>query len=364
MSFCTARNVGPDGVTDEIMHAFGEALRATHSIARPKQVIRETVKTWNKASGTIASLAEDPSGCPQQSADDALPLAAYPSRFGVDLEAYLEHIAGRDLLKSDIVRPAAPATLKTRRLQILQLAAALVASGRDVSGIASLADLVDVEAAKLALNWLYVRNGRRKTGQLHNFALLLVILARHWVKAPEADITALKALRRKLDPGKTGMTGKNRRRLLQFTDPGNVAKLLSLPSTLVAQACRQNRSGIAEALKVQNALAIAIELACPLRAKNLAGLAPERHIVRSRPGRDAVVHLVFAEGEVKNKAALEFELPAGIVKNLDLYLARFRPRLIKTASPFLFPAQDGGHKAPGAFGSQIAKAIFDEQASR
>ena len=253
-------------------------------------------------------------------------MAAYPSRFGADIDAYLAHIAGRDLLESDIVRPAAPATLKTRRLQILQLAAALVASGRDASSIASLADLVDVEAAKLALNWLYVRNGRRKTGQLHNFALLLVILARHWVKAPEADITALKALRRKLDPGKTGMTGKNRRRLLQFTDPGNVAKLLSLPSALVAQACRSNRSGIADALKVQNALAIAIELACPLRAKNLAGLAPERHIVRSRPGRDAVVHLVFAEGEVKNRSALEFELPAGVVKIL-----RSLPRALPAA---------------------------------
>ncbi len=359
MGFCTARNIEPNGVSDELMRAFGEALTAAH-VARPKQIVRDTVKTWNKAAATLSSWPAVRLSTTNNRADYALPLSAYPPSFGADVEAYLAHIAGRDLVESDIAQPAARATLKTRRQQILQLAAALVASARDASSITFLADLVDVEAAKIALNWLYVRNGRRKTGQLHNFALLLVILARHWVKAPEADVTALKALRRKLDPGKTGMTKKNRRRLLQFTDPRNVAKLLSLPSALVAQARRSERAGIADALKVQTALAIAIELTCPLRAKNLAGLDIERHIVRSRPGCDGVVHLVIAEGEVKNKAALEFELPADVVQILDLYLAQFRPRLIKAPSPFLFPAQDGGHKAPSGFGTQIDKVIFHE----
>jgi hypothetical protein len=70
-------------------------------------------------------------------------------------------------------------TLKFRRTQLRQMASALAHSGRKPDTICSLADLVAVEAAKTILTFFLKRHEQRKSGQIHNFALLLVNIARH-----------------------------------------------------------------------------------------------------------------------------------------------------------------------------------------
>ena len=111
---------------------------------------------------------------------------------------------------------------------------------------------------------------------------------------------------------------------------------------------------------MQSAVAIAIELAVPLRAKNLAALDFDRHIIRARPGSGAAVHLVAPKGEVKNRQALEFELPPDVARLIDLYNNRFRPLLQTEPSSFLFPACGGGSKEPGPLGTQIKSFILRE----
>src|SRR5262249_61344027 len=106
-----------------------------------------------------------------------------------------------------------------------------------------------------------------------------------------------------------------------------VAKLVRLPKLLAAEARRHDRGGITEALKMQNALALAILLVCPLRIKNLAGLNLERHIRRPRP-RGGAVHLVLPAHQVKNKVPLEFVPPPDVVAILDRYIEVYRPRLV------------------------------------
>jgi hypothetical protein len=56
-----------------------------------------------------------------------------------------------------------------------------------------------------------------------------------------------------------------------------------------------------DAVRAQTTLAIAIELVAPLRAKNLAGLRLDQHLVRSRPGPGAVIHLVISSGESRTR---------------------------------------------------------------
>src|SRR5262249_34867663 len=75
------------------------------------------------------------------------------------------------------------------------------------------------------------------------------------------------------------------------------------------------------------------------------------------PGPGAVVHLVVPAEEVKNKTALEFELPPDVVRLRDLYVARFRPLLTTDNSGFLFPARKGGAKTPAQLAAQIKRAI-------
>jgi integrase len=354
--YCSGRGLGPAAVNDEIVAGFAQALLQGSLVSRPKQVHRSACIAWNESVAGVPGWPQQLLSVPNNRRDYSLPWTDFTESFPDDVNAYLDHLAGADLLEDTAANPASPVTLKFRRIQLRQMASALVYGGRNPETIRGLADLVGVEAAKAILSFFLKRSGQRKTGQIHNFALLLVNIARHWVKVPPEQLEQLQKLRRNVDPGERGLTDKSRTRLLQFEDEANVAKQMRLPKVLAAEARRQDRGGITEALKMQTALALAILLVCPLRVKNLAGLNLQRHIRRSRPG-GGKVHLVIPSHEVKNKADLELELPPEVVAILDLYIEVYRPRLVQGPSPWLFPARSGGSKAPRDFGTQLKQAI-------
>jgi integrase len=353
--FCSLRGLTPEQVDDAALFAFGEML--SHSAdERPKQVHRDAALTWNRTLDRINGWTGVRLTVPDNKRTYALPLEAFPQSFAIDLQAYLDRQRGKDLF-GNAPDPASPVTLRCHHTWLLEIASALVLSGRDVSSIRSLADLVAVDAAKLALRFFWQRNGQRKTGQLHNFARLMVNIAKHWAKVPTDHLEALRDMRREVDPGKGEMTERNRMRLRVFNDPVNVERLVNLPERMMRQVARLSKPGYNDAVPAQTALAIALQLAAPLRAKNLAGLRLDRHLVRSRPGRHAVIHLVIPAGEVKNDNALEFELPPDVVRLLELYVKKFRPLLVTDGSSYLFPARKGGAKTPAQLADQIKRAI-------
>jgi integrase len=353
--FCSERALTPERVNDAVLTDFGEMLMHS-TVERPKQVHRDACMTWNRMIGQINGWPRILLTVPKNARCYAMPLEAFPESFGTDLDAYLDRRAGKDLFGDDSA-PASGVTLRSNRIWLLEIASALVLSGRDASSIASLADLVAVDAARLALTFFAKRNGQRKTGQLHNFARLIVNIAKHWAKVPPDQVDGLRALSRKANPGKGEMTERNRTRLRVFHDPVNVERLVNLPESMMSSLTRLRNPGYNDAVRAQTALAIAIELVAPLRAKNLAGLDLDRHLIRSRPGPGAVMHLVIPAGEVKNKNALEFELPPDVVRLLELYLKKFRPLLVTDGSSYLFPARQGGAKTPAQLAEQIKRAI-------
>ena len=354
--YCSARDRLPADIDDDLVAGYGRDLVSKSLLERPKQAYRNACLAWNMAVATIAGWPQQRLAVPNHRRIYARSLSAFPESFQSDVENYLVHLTGDDLLDEMAARPASLDTLKGRRKQILAVASALVEAGRDPQSICSLAGLVEPEAAKAALTIIWNRLGRRKTGYLHNLALLLVNISRHWVKADSGDLQRLRALRRRLNPGKTGMTEPNRRKLLQFADRDNVAALLRLPRQLVTEAVRRDRGRAAEAVAVQSALAIAIELAAPLRIHTLARLNLDQHIVRSRPGPRGIVHLAIPACDVKNRVPLELALPPRVVEILDLYWQRFRQRLVSHPGNWVFPGRNG-HKDSAGLSTQISQTI-------
>jgi integrase len=353
--YCSGRGLAPVAVDDAVMAEFGQALLRGSLVGRPKQVHRSACLAWNECIDRVPGWPRQTLIVPNNRRDFSLAWSVFPHSFQADVDTYLDHLAGTDLLADTATRPASPVTLKFRRTQLRQMASALGHSGRKPDTICSLADLVAVDSAKTILTFFLKRHGQRKSGQIHNVALLLVNIARHWVEVPPEQLEQLQKLRRRMDPGRKGLTDKSRVRLMQFDDEENIAKLVLLPQVLATEVRRQDRGAVTEALRMQTAVALALLLVCPLRIKNLAGLNLERHITRFRPG--GKVHLVIPADEVKNKAPLEFELPADVAAILDRYLEVYRPRLVDGPNPWLFPARSGGSKPPGAFGVQLSKAI-------
>ena len=339
--------VGPKVVDAEVMAGFARDLLQDNRVSRPKQIHRAACLAWNDCVDAVPGWPGQKVMVPNNRRDYSLDWCAFPESLRIEVDAYIEHLAGNDLLAETATHPASPVTINFRRIQLRQLASALAESGREPGTIGSLADLVSVGAAKAILSFFLKRRDKRKTGQIHNFALLLVNIAKHWVKVGPEQLELLQKLRRNVDPGKKGLTDKSRARLRQFDDPQNVERLVQLPEQIAEDLRGKDRGGVADALRMQSAVALAILLVAPLRVKNLARLNLEYHITRSRPGRGGKVHLVIPAHEVKNKVPLEFELPADVVAILDRYLKEFRPRLVSGPSPWLFPAKSGGPKPPG-----------------
>jgi hypothetical protein len=334
LSFASANDVGPDQVDDRTVADFAENLKRKSLIERQTQIVRDLCLAWNRCADSLPDWPNVRLTVPDRRRAYALPASAYPPSFAADIEAYLAHLAGGSLFDANSRAPASPTTLRDVRLRLFQMAAALVHSGRTPETIRSLADLVAPEAVKAELNFFWTRNGKRKTGQLHNFALGVIKVAKWWVQAPPEQIKALQEIRRTVDPKQTGMTARNRARLRQFDDPENLRRLIDLPEALLKALPRSTSPSYDQAIRVQSALAIAILTIAPMRMRNLASLCLGRHVVQTRVG--GVRHVVIPPEEVKNATPLSFEVSEAVGYVLDIYLERYRPRLAGDPTDIFF----------------------------
>ena len=186
-AYASAKGVEPDQVSDRTVTDFAETLKRNSLIERQTQIVGDVYREWNRCAASIEGWPATRLTVPNRSRQYALPASAYPPSFGADVKAYLDHQARGDLFGGTGRGPASPVTIQDLRFQLFQMAAALVLSGRDPQTIRSLADLVQPEALKTALNFFWSRNGDRKTSQLHGFALTAIKIAKCWVKAPLGD---------------------------------------------------------------------------------------------------------------------------------------------------------------------------------
>lgn len=354
-SFASAKGIDPNHVDDRTVSEFAESLEHSSLLERRIRIVRDSCRIWNKCAQTAAGWPNAQLAVPDRRRVYALPPTAYPRSFGEDVAAYLGRLERGDLFAG--LRPARPTTLRDLRLRLLQMAAALVYSGRAPDTIGSLADLVSPEALKTILTFIWSRNGNRKTGQMHNIAFTAIKIAKWWVEAPPDMIEALRGIRRGVDPKMSGMTERNRSRLRQFDDPENVRRLIRLPEEVFRLLPRSRPPSFTDAIRAQSALAVEILLGAPMRAQNLSSLHA-RHFTQTRPG--GARHIVIPADEVKNRTDLAFEIPKRLGEHLDVYLVRCRPVLAANADGFLFPARKGGAKAPKHFGEQIQRMVAKE----
>jgi integrase len=70
-----------------------------------------------------------------------------------------------------------------------------------------------------------------------------------------------------------------------------------------------------------------------------------------------MVRLAIPGNEVKNGTDIEAELPKPTVALLDTYLKDYRPLLLDSPSPWLFPGRRGGPKVRNALADQITRLI-------
>lgn len=362
MRFCSARSILPDQVDDVVADQLRQALIEESFVKDPVTTHKSILRTWNKLVDQVPEWPQIRLIISNDRDDYTIPLDRFPKSFRDELDGMVDQWSGKDILDDDgPEKPLAARTIKTRLYRIRQIVTGLVLSDHDIAAITSVSVITKIENVKTALRFHLERAGGQTTAQIFDLAVLIKTLAKHWVRVDEEHLDAIKDLCSRVKPSGEGLTDKNRRRLRQFDDQKNVRLLLDFPYQETERALKADQGRRLDAVRVQIALAVGILTMMPVRAANLVGLHLDRHIQRTREGKNGVVHIVIPGHEVKNGEDLEFELPGEVVELLDLYLRDFRPRLADPENRWLFPGQDpGSHKAIMTMGEQISKRVFKE----
>ncbi len=356
MRFYSAAGIEPEAVTAETFDRFAEDLR-NGILKDPEGALRSARYAWRRACDEVPGWPSVVWPVPPRRADHfSLPWTAFSESLRQDVEGWLAHLRGDDLLTA-APRPLRPESLRNIERRLRAVSSALVLRGRDPATLRGLADLVEPAAVQEALRLHLERTGNKPGPGLAQLATTLLAIARHHVGAPAEVLRKLEALKQRVSPTRhRGMVERNRARLRPFDEPAAVRALLSLPQRLLVQA-EAMPSGERAALTVQTALAVELLLVAPIRIKNLAGIDIETHLTRPGRSRNSVV-LSFEREEVKNRQTLDYPLPETTVRLLERYLAEFRPLLAPTGSTALFPRRDGRSKGRAALGVRISQTIF------
>lgn len=359
VSYLSSQGIEPAAVNAISFDRFADALRTASLHRTPETAIRTTARLWTVVVNHVPGWPRlapkvDPTGRTY-----ALAMDAFPTSFGEDAEAFLDHSGNQDVLADDYAPSVKPSTVAMRRKQTLQCATALVRSGFPIEQITSLAILTQPANAKAALRYLLNRKGGTTTPYLGQQAQLLRTIGKHWVKAGPDQVTALAGFTAGLSTKKQGgMTEKNRKGLRQFDLDENVRALLHMPASIFTALGKEGAIGREHALRAMFALAVRLLIVTVMRVDNLAGLDIGRHLVEHRRGRSRTVHIVIPPEETKTGVPFEKELLEGTLVLLDFYLTKYRPLLCPIDSPWLFPNHLGGRRCTVTFSSALSKFIL------
>jgi integrase len=357
--YATQCGIDPKDIDDDFMGSFRDSLLHDCLVNQPLDIYRRSCVLWNHAAATNPAWPNITLSVPQHRTPYTKSWAIFPRSLQAERQNYLDHLAGGDILAERDFKPLRPTSVKNREFQLRQYVSALVHRGHQPEDLRSFADLIAIPTVKEGLRFFLDRANGKSTQQTHQIACTLKAIARHWVKVDAAHLNELRTLCRRLDPGKAGLTERNRARLRQLDSPANVRALVRLPQRL-AEAASRGSPTRPRALTMQTALTIELLLMVPMRISNLAGLNLDRHIVRGHSRGRGHVHLVIEGAEVKNGVDLEAELPPSTVALLDIYIARYRPLLLDGQSASLFPGRTGQPKSIQSLRGQIVKCVAEK----
>lgn len=356
----SSSGIMPSNVTAAHLTAYTEAIFERRLRANAEKASDAFIWCWQRAVRLHKEWPQVILERPSKRDSYSYPFEYFPASFETDVDAYLRRLSQGALLDEDDdsddfgpVRPVRPATIKTRRHQMRAAASCLARSGVDPNTITAISTLVEVQNVKRILNYLMQRRGGKTSGGVAQMSNFLTKVALHWVKVDPIEHLRLKRITARVAVQESGMTAKNRERLRPFDDEGVVAEFVCLPDTIRRYVEKSKSPLKRRALLAQSAAAIALQLVIPLRKSNLAALDIESNFISNRNG----VYLVIAETEVKNREAVNFEIPNFALKVITWYIRDYRPHLLNGPSTALFPGRGGNHKSANTLGEQICAAI-------
>lgn len=354
--YCTVNAIRPEAIGPETLLGLHHALEAECLSQAPRKILKQTIAIWNWCRRNVRGWPPITLSSPFKTEPYMMPLSAFPEGFQADIAAWEERMLCPDPLNSDApLRAMRTPTLEGYRYTFRRLASALVRSGKlQASDITGLGVLCQPDTLKEGLRPFLPQASDRGTGYVHQMAIQMRNVAKHFLKLDALTIDAIQTLVIRLAPRNGRAMGqRNHARLAQFDDATVVQRLLRFPEEEFARAMAIRNLG-RRAKGVERALAISLLIFTGIRVKNLRNLGLDRNVVR----RGDRVFLIFVDDEMKSGNALELELSFETIRLLDTFLNHHRGRLAGANGPYLFPGPNGEARSYSAMREAVSKPLL------
>lgn len=345
------RNITPHAVTRADLDQFRTAYLSDTLLGNAEQSWQRARQSWERMRLACPSWPQIVLEAAPNPMVYSLPWDAFPASLKAEVDLLLERLGGKDLSDDGPARPLRPQTLKMRAYELRIFASALVLKGVEQQTLTSLATCLSLDNYKCGLQWFYERGGSKPTATLHNLAVDLKTIAKHWLKVDDATLATMSKIIKKLAPPERGMSDKNRSRLRPFDSEDNMKAFVNLPQTIrrhleTAKNANMRKTGLSTA-----AMAIELLLVAPIRLSNLCQLHLDHNFIKLGDK----VHLFIPKEDVKNRTDLEFELLSETVTLLNWYVANHRKA--EPQNRYLFVGKDHDHKDHNTLRLQIMETV-------
>lgn len=338
--YCSALQVAPSGVTQEILLTFYEALVEEEVVRDPKRLLKHTIACWNMCRKDVAGWPEIRLASPFASTAYRIPLDRFPQGFQEDLSRWQERVLKPDIFdENSAPRALKVVTVNGQVQRLIRFASALVHEDLimidQITGLDVL--VMDFERLKSGLRYFLDRNDGNANANLSAITAILRAVAKHHVCVDDHVQKKIDSLSANLRlPRADTLTSKNRSLLRQFDTPENVKKLLNYPNSEAARG-RKAINPHRRAKCFERAVAVALLISTMMRAKNIRTIRLNTDLQWA----DGSCYLSIPGDRVKNGVPLEFAIPPDVSALITEYIQDYRPLLPGSDSVYLFPAQDG-----------------------
>jgi integrase len=360
MRYCSGRGIEPAAITDAILETYMRYRAETTALAFNNTARRSVARTWNACGGAIDGWPAQRLTEPPVKAMAGPAWEEFPEGLRRDVDAYLQGLCKiRRAANGKRIPPCQPATVRTRRAELMAVARMAVRLGVPIESLTSLASLLHPDGVEPVIEAYWERNGEEPKVFTIDLGWKLLGIAREIGGLNEADLGRLDEVRASLEHYRRfGLTEKNLKLVRLVLTEGIWSEVTSLPNILMREArAAKDHAPIKAALTAQLAVAIAILSFAPVRLSNLVNIELGQNLTKPG-GLHAPYWLVFPHYDVKNRVDLNFQFDETLTKLIDEYVHEFRPELLRRSNAsWLFPGEAGNSKTASMFSTQLTERI-------
>jgi integrase len=357
--YCSARRIDPSSVDDKIFGEYWRYRIETTALASRNTARRYMVRGWNACTAwadsfRLGRLVEPPIKVTEPAWD------RFPEGLRQDIDVYFAGLAKpHRTLDGKRIHGCGPATIRTRRAEIVAMARKAVRLGVPIESLTSLAALLHPDVAERVLDAYWQRNGQEPKTATINLGWTLLRMARETHCLDQVAVDRLDEMSAALENHRQeGLTAKNLGLVRQVLTDGVWSEVVALPSILMQEArSAKDHAPIKAGVSAQLAAAVGILTFAPIRLGNLFSIELGHNLIKPG-GLHTPYWLVFPHYDVKNRVDLNFQFDQPLTDLIDEYIREFRPALLRgTNAAWLFPGEGGRPKTTHGFRQQIIERI-------